>query len=123
MEKQLPVMEQTLQLSETMGEGLRHVQQLLHEGKFESALPLLEDVFHAYTNIENALQSLLDRLKDPAPIQDQAEKMRGSLKVVVAALEKNEYERVKEVLQFTLLPQWKKWDGVLNDTFQGYLVS
>ncbi|MFB4165226.1 hypothetical protein ACE1TI_15790 [Alteribacillus sp. JSM 102045] len=122
MEKQLPVIQKVLELSETMGEGLQHIQYLLNEGKIESALPLFEDVIYAFSVSEQSLQPVIESQHFDT-IQAQHHTFRESLQYIVTILEKGEFEKGKEVLQFTLLPRWKKWSSTLETSFRAYLVS
>ncbi|SFQ11323.1 hypothetical protein [Salibacterium halotolerans] len=123
MEDQLPVIKQILPLTETMGESLQHIQELLHDGRFEAAMPLFDDLVQAYSSIERALQPFFEEWEETEDLESQTALMKNSLDAVVSALEKNEYEHVKEIMQFTLLPQWKKWHQLMESRFQRFLHS
>ncbi|EWG11497.1 hypothetical protein [Cytobacillus firmus] len=61
MEKYIEVMKQCLEISETILEGLHHIQKLLSEGKFEQTIYLYEDVLLAYSTIENSVEPLKEK--------------------------------------------------------------
>ncbi|SDH19792.1 hypothetical protein SAMN05192534_102141 [Alteribacillus persepolensis] len=123
MEKQLPVMEHILNLSETMGEGLQHIARLFHEGKFENGLPLFEDVIQAFTTIEQSFASLSSNMEALGIVQEEQEKFRTALDYIVTQMESGAHEQSKEVLHFTVLPRWRKWKGALEAAFRSFLVS
>ncbi|WP_404454400.1 hypothetical protein LG329_05560 [Virgibacillus necropolis] len=122
MEKQIEVMKQSAELLDTVYEGLQHMQQLLKEGKFEETIPLFGDIVYAFSTIENSVSELPDEI-----LSDDSKalttKVRNALDHVVGSYESKEYGKVQEVLQFTLMPSYRKWMEELDEAFRSFLVS
>lgn len=122
MEIYIPVMKKATNLLGTVIVGLRHVQMLLNEGRFEEAILLFETTVQAFLTIEDSLNSLPDEISknDVKPLTN---KVRNGIKLVVAEYETKKYEKVKEILQFTLIPRCNKWQQELEKAFAVYVVS
>ncbi|MFB4165222.1 hypothetical protein ACE1TI_15765 [Alteribacillus sp. JSM 102045] len=52
-------MNQSLQLSETVLEGLTHVQKQLNDMKYPEAIQLMDDVVDGFASIENSVRPVL----------------------------------------------------------------
>lgn len=122
MEKQLDIMRQTSELLITGYEGLTHIQQLLKEGKFKDTIPLFSDVVHAFSVIENSVDNLpVEMLSDDS--KSLTTKVRDALDLVVGSYELEQSGKVQEMLQFTLIPRYRRWMEELDRIFNPYLVS
>lgn len=55
MEKHIEVIKQSMNLLETVKEGLQHIQKLSHEGKYEATIQLFENVVFAFSTVEKSL--------------------------------------------------------------------
>ena len=64
MEKPIEVIKQSLELSETILEGLQHIQKLLSEGKSEQSVFMFENVLEAYTAISETIESVINELNN-----------------------------------------------------------
>ncbi|WP_077214806.1 hypothetical protein [Bacillus dakarensis] len=122
MEKHIEVMKQSLELSETILEGLQHIQKLLSEGKSEQTIFLFEDTLLAYETISKAINLAVTELNNESISAKQAEFSQAADLVVTAYEEKN-YAKVQEILQFTLVPQFKKLKEELEQAFNPFVVS
>ncbi|MFA9558929.1 hypothetical protein ACERII_16585 [Evansella sp. AB-rgal1] len=120
MEKYIEVMKQSLELTETMLQGLQHIQKLIGEGKHEQTIITFEDVLSAYSTIENSIKPIKDKLECE---QQTSTNLNHILELVVNRYEEKDYYKVQEVMQFTLIPQVKKWKEELENTFHPYIVS
>lgn len=122
MEKHIEVMRKSVELSETVQEGLQHIQKLLTEGQGEQTVFLFEDILSAYATITRTIEPALRELKNeniPA-IQFECSKAAD---LVVIAYEAKEYAKVQEALQFNLVPKFKKLNQELESAFRPFLVS
>ncbi|MDV2886277.1 hypothetical protein RYX45_13895 [Alkalihalophilus pseudofirmus] len=122
MEKYRDVMEQSVELVNTMVEGTSHLQLLLNEGRFEQGIILFEDIMKAYAAIERSVTPVVEEVEGDE-ITGQLGKVRESMELVLTHFEKKEFGRVKEVVQFNLLPQLKKVEVDCSTAFSKYLVS
>lgn len=122
MEKYIDVMKQAVELSGTMLEGLQHIQKLLGEGKFEETMYLFEDVISAFSTIDLSIVPVIEIL-DNHVINERSKKINRALEHVVSCYEVKSHIRVQEAMQFTLVPEVKKWKEELDKAFQPYIVS
>ena len=122
MEKHIEVMKKSLELSETILEGLQHIQKLLSEGKSEQSVFMFEDVLEAYTAISATIEPVINELNNESISAQQAAFSQAADLVVTAYEEKN-YAKVQEILQFTLVPRFKKLKEELEQAFKPYVIS
>ena len=122
MEKHIEVMKKSLELSETILEGLQHIQKLLNEGKNEQSVFMFEDALEAYTAISTTIEPVINELNNESISAQQAAFSQAADLVVTAYEEKN-YAKVQEILQFTLVPRFKKLKEQLEEAFKPYVIS
>lgn len=122
MEKHIDVMKRTLDLSDTVLEGLHHVQKLLHEGKAEQTLILFGDILNAYATISQTTEPIFRKLNKEVP-QSHINELNKASELIVTAYEEKSYGTLQEILQFTFIPNFKRFQEVLETTFTPYLVS
>ncbi|MGF7184415.1 hypothetical protein GGQ84_000498 [Desulfitispora alkaliphila] len=122
MEKQTEVMTKAIELSRTGLEGLEHIHKKTIEGQFEETAILFKDVFHAFTEVEQAIKPIIPEL-DENEIEPLTASLIEGFKLMLAAYEKEENMRPVEVMQFTLLPRYKKWQAELEKSFAKYTAS
>ncbi len=122
VERYIEVMKQAVELVETMKEGLAHIRTQLNEGQFEQSVILFEDVMTAYAVLERSVTPVLAELTGEE-VTVQFTKLRQSLELTVSAYEQNEFGRVKELIQFTLLTRVQKVEDELSHAFAPYVVS
>lgn len=122
MEKHIDVMKQSVELSETILEGLQHIQKLLGEGKFEETMSMFEDIVSAFSTMQQSLTLVTEKLENHQ-IDSTSNKVQDGLELVVSAYEAKSHGKVQEIIQFTLSPQVKKWKEELEKAFQPYIVS
>ncbi|MFZ4451050.1 hypothetical protein [Salibacterium aidingense] len=123
MENHLNIVRHVLDLYETIREGIDHTQSLLEQGKEEAAVRMFQDIVFAFSKIEEVQAPLLEEMEGPTAINAEHTNIRKHLDKVVQAFENQEFLKVKEILQFTLHPQWKIWNQTLVDTFHPFVVS
>jgi hypothetical protein len=121
MEKHIDVMKRILELTETMEEGLTHIRNQVNEGYFEASVPLVQDVIAAFASIE---KSILDINNLPqAEFDEVFQNLRQGFNVLTEAYEQGSGGKSLEVLQFNVLPIFKKWKAALEKSFEPYIVS
>ncbi|SFE52152.1 hypothetical protein [Alteribacillus iranensis] len=122
MEKHIHVMKQSVELTDTMIEGLQHIQSLFSEGKMESTMFLFEDIVTAFSSVEGAIQPVMEELSQQ-DLDNHLQRVRNALEVTVTAYERKQYGKVQEIIQFTLLPQTTSLQQNLETAFQPYILS
>lgn len=122
LNKQREITKQTLDLLTTIDQALKHVQQLLNEDKFTSSIPLFEDVVHGFSIIEGSIDQL-----EWGTISEMASALRErilkGLDLTVDAYEERLDGKVREILQFTLIPLFAEWRKQLDLDFAKALAN
>jgi hypothetical protein len=122
MEKQINVMKRTLELSETMGEALEYIKAQVNEGQVESTIQLANDTMAAFASIVQSIRGFLDELP-PNQIEAHTDMLVKGFDVLTTAYEQRQNGKALEVLQFNVLPAYKKWNSELVQYLQPYVVS
>ncbi|KAB8139474.1 hypothetical protein F9U64_00115 [Gracilibacillus oryzae] len=122
MEKQLDVMKNVLGLSETVLEGVLHIQSALKERQMEETMYLFEDIIHAFATIENAINELDDEYVSEE-VTNHMKKVQKGLEAAVQQYEVEISGRLQEVLQFNLVPATKNWKIALENQFNPLVLN
>src|SRR5690606_24961537 len=121
---QLEVIRWTLDLADTLQEGLQHIHQRQATGhRPEETIPLFTDVVEAFAEIENALQSPLLSLASAAELTHRTNSLREGLDSMTSAYEGTSDVSPLATLQFTLLPRFQEWHRTLNEALRPHLAS
>ncbi|MGO4888805.1 hypothetical protein ACJ2A9_13690 [Anaerobacillus sp. MEB173] len=89
MEKHIEVMKKSIELSETIIEGLQHIQKQLREDKHEQTVFLFEDVLVAYSTVSRSVDTVLKELSNEAIPAMQVDLSKAADLVVTTYEEKN----------------------------------
>ena len=122
MNKYIDVMKRTTELAETCLKGLEHVKSKLNEGEFDSTMMMFHDSANAFYQMHKSIQPVLKELPDNE-LESLSASLRDTIELDVSTYEQGDRGKVLEILQFTLLPQYKKWQAELNRCFRPYLLS
>lgn len=122
MDNHIEIMQKVTELSKTGLEALEHIQKRTMEGHFEETAPMFKDVFNSFTEIEKAIQPILPAIENNELNALTASLLEG-FKLMLGAYKKEENMRPLEVMQFTLLPRYKKWQEELEESFSKYTAS
>ncbi|MFB1082279.1 hypothetical protein [Jeotgalibacillus sp. JSM ZJ347] len=111
------VVVRTKELGKTVVEALDHTQRLINEGQFEQSVYMFEEAMKGYAQIELAI-------KPSAPAElivhfDQIVKVANQ---VVAAFSDQAFEKVKEIMQLSMIPAFKRLDAGISEVYQEYLT-
>jgi hypothetical protein len=121
MEKYIDTMRQVSDLSQTALEGLEYVKKMLNEGNIESALSVSRDFTYAFYQMEKSCDLMM--AENHVEVRNQTIALRESINLLVSSFELAHYSKAKEVIQFNLLPSYKKWQNRLQEYFRPYIVS
>jgi hypothetical protein len=113
------VIKHILELSDTGLEGLEHIKTRIHEGYFTESFPLLHDVISSFAAIEQQLTQWQPALSS-VQFKESAEKLRNAFSNMVSACEQGKQGKAKEIMQFALLPYYRKWRSALNQDLASY---
>ncbi|MBO8138801.1 MAG: hypothetical protein H0Z40_11900 [Desulfotomaculum sp.] len=120
--KYYEVMKRAVELSETVLEAMRQINTKLNEGSYQQAIPLLEDVMKACLSIDSAVQPIMPNL-EPNELESLSEKLRNGFDLVVTAFEQGVPAKAQEIMQFNLMPSYKKWHAEINRVLKPHILS
>lgn len=122
MDKYLDVIRRTLQLSETILEGLAYIQAGLKAGEFEKTKTMFAEVIEGIYKIQQSLSAFLSEL--PAnEIAALNGKLKNSLDGVVSAYEQKKAAQLKGKMEEELLPVFEQWQEELKRCLRPYLLN
>jgi len=121
VDKHIDIMRRIIELLETCLEGLEHAKSKMNEGDFENGIIMLHNMVDYY-QAELFLQPLMKDL--PAnQIERLDEALRNSFDLVTSAYEHGDSAKAVEFMQFSVLPNFKKWQAELNRCLLPHIVS
>ncbi|ABR46959.1 conserved hypothetical protein [Alkaliphilus metalliredigens QYMF] len=120
--EEIIVIKTSLELLETMEEGLVYIKGKLNELKTEETINVLLDLTNAFASIEQSINPILLKLeKNDMPIKTDV--LRDALDVMIKEYENTKGQRAVEIMQFTLEPAFKNWKREVEETLRPYIVS
>lgn len=122
MEKYTDIIRKTLDLADTCLQGLEHVITCNNEGRFEDGLIMLHDSVQCYYQMEKALVPVLTKL--PANgMGPLSEALCNALDTVISIQERGGRAKVLELMQFSVVPAYRKWHAELNRCLRSHVAS
>ncbi|MEZ2658258.1 hypothetical protein [Aneurinibacillus aneurinilyticus] len=122
MENKIHVMKHVLELSQTMGEALEHIKAQVNEGQEANTIELANDTMSAFASIIQSMGTFLGDLPKNK-IEEYTNILLKSFDVLATTYEQQQGVKTLEVLQFNVLPAYKKWKEELENQLQRYVVS
>lgn len=122
MKKYLDVIRRTLELADTCLQGLEHAKTCINEGRFEDGIIMLHDAVFGYYQMEKALVPVLANLPG-TKMCPLSEALNNALNTVVSVQERGERAKALELMQFSVVPAYKKWHAELNRCLRPYVAS
>lgn len=122
MDKHIDIMRRIIELLETCLEGLEHAKSKMNEGDFENGIIMLHNMVDGYYQAELFLQPLMKDLPDNQ-IPRLDEDLRNSFELVTSAYEHGDSAKAMELMQFGVLPNFKKWQAELNRCLLPHIAS
>lgn len=121
MEK-LELMRRIIGLLETCLEGLEHAKSKMNEGDFANGIIMLHNMVDGYYQAELFLQPLMKDL--PANQIGRLDKaLRNFFELVTSAYEQGDRAKAMELMQFSVVPNFKKWQAEVNRCLLLQIVS
>lgn len=113
------VVERVIDLSRTGFEGLEYVKSQIGFGKYEQSMLVFTDVIHAFTEIEDVLNTYQG--EQDSDLLSATSSLRDGFDWMVKTYE--ERGRLQEVLQLTLMVRYEAWQKELEESLSRYVVS
>ncbi len=108
-------------LAATGLEGLEYVHKNNMEGQFENTVTVLSDIVEAFNEIEQALNNN-GFLEDSSDLDLATQSLRDGFDWIVSAYERQEDGRKDDIMELTLLPRYKAWQGEIGRCLGKYLL-
>lgn len=116
------VIKYTLDLLETMEEGIDYVKAKLGELNIEGTVTVLTDLIAAFTEVEKSISPMLEKLPDNNIIE-KSDKLRRAFDIMVKEYESNKGQKTYEIMQLTLQPAFKKWKEEMEIILRLHIAS
>jgi len=107
-EKKSEIHKMIIDLGETTAEGLEHINNLTVGGRFEETAEMFTDVANSFHESEKALLVTFDGYQD-SNLQAKGKKVTEAMQLMLQAYEGDREARPMEIMQFTLLPAYRRW--------------
>lgn len=113
-DKKLVVYQHILELADTTLEGLKHIQARAMEGRFEDTMELYTDVADSMCQMQTALEAIVPDYEE-SEISKATAQVVESMQMVLAAYEGDKDVRPMEIMQFAMLPAYRRWHDRLQE--------
>ncbi len=114
MSKKVDIFKTILTLAETTVEGVGHIYERTMEGQFVETAEIFTDVADAFHEIRMALLAYLPEYGG-SDLERVTGEVTEGMKLMLAAFEGEHDVRPMVVLQFSLVPGFKKWHIALQE--------
>lgn len=118
----IDVIKNTLELLETMEEGIIYIEDKLKDLKLEETTNVLSDIIGAYSAVESALIAIKDNIGENQ-IEIKSDIFRGQLDTLLTDYEKNSGQRAYEILTVSVKPAFQAWKREIEMSLRPFVVS
>lgn len=120
MSERQTIIKEIFDLSDTVREGLQHIEKRLGEGHFEDTAYLFEDIKEAFVSIAQAIEPLFVKEK---LLEKLTEKMSVALEEMNNSYENGKLDQARMNLQFVLFPAYNSWQSELQKCLNNIIES
>lgn len=114
MDSAVNVYQKVINLSDTTMEGLEHIYSRTMGGRFEETIILYTDVASSFYEMQMALAVSLPGYEE-SDLRRMSDAVVEGMKLVLSAYESKRDLRPMEVLQFAMLPAYRRWYNELQE--------
>ena len=114
------IMRLSTDLAERCREGLKQIKAKLNEGGLEDTMAYFNHIANSFYNILESIQPVLGELS-PNELESRSKSLHEAFGAAVKAYEAKDRDRALEVMQFTLIPAYKKWQEELDRCFRPHI--
>jgi len=122
MDNGCEVIRQSLDLSNTIGEGIQYVKLRFEAGHFEETLTLFQNVIEALLSIQKAVQPLVSNLSSNQ-LEYCSDNINSALQGIITAFEEGNRSMISGLIEQSLLPAYYKWQEELERCFVPHIAS
>lgn len=122
MEKVIEIIDRSLELTNTIEEGLRHMNYLIGELQYEGAFQMFNDVAEAIFSIEKATLPLIAEGPEHG-LAELANRLREAISVVLKDYEDKNVNLAPDHMENGLMPAYIQWKAELTRVLNVYKLS
>lgn len=116
------VINNILNLVETMEEGLYYIKNKLRGLNIEGSIGALTDLIAAFIEVEKSITPILEEISATG-ITQKSDNLRRAFDIIVKEYEENKGKKAYEILQLNLEPDFKKWKDELESVLRPYIIT
>jgi len=122
MRNNFEVIQQSLDLAETLQSGIEYIRTGFAQGRFEEMLPMLQDVTKAFISIQ---QALAGRKADMTSrfLNDHTLKIQNGLTQLVSAYEMMDWDQARKAMEYEVIPGFLQWKEEIERHYRPIVVS
>lgn len=117
MEKYLDVMNGILDLSDTVVDGLKHIEKQLDEIRYEESFAMFYDVVEGISSIESSMNTFYDKLPENK-LNVYMDEMKKEISLVITCYQNSEMKDFKTGIKSKVLPSYINWQNEIKRVFQ-----
>lgn len=114
------IINMSMDLIETILEGLEHIQKLIAQSKLEQSIYLFDDICEAFLVIENSIKEILESLNNDV-INENLELIKNTLDLSVSAYEESNIVQLENILLSELKMNFEQLYECLKDIGMSYI--
>ncbi len=118
---QISIMKQTMDLSETIFQGLQFAEAHLDAGKFEESLEIMSGVLEGMQVIDRALPKVLNYMPD-SDLGDSTDHLKEVLEFVKLSYVQGNFDEASTVVKQLLIPIYAGWRDEIFRKFSPYIL-
>ncbi len=122
VEKYIEVITRALALSDTILEGIEHIQRTLEEIRYEDATVLIHDVMEGLKAIEEALQPLVNELVDNN-LEYLISNLKDEIEEIIDLFNNDRMEAAAERTSKKLIPAFTIWKQELHRVIGPFVLQ
>jgi len=118
---QISIMRQTMDLSETIFQGLQFAEAHLEAGHYEESLEIINGVLEGMGVIDRALPKVLHQLPD-AGLTDSTDHLREVMEFVKISYVQGNFDEAGTVVKQLLIPAYVGWRDQIFREFSPFIL-
>lgn len=122
MDKYGEIFRRLLDLSDTVLEGLEHMEKQLAEIRYEESFVLLQDIVTGIDSIEKSLQPFVNDLS-PNKLVIYIIEMEKEINELVSCYENYDIVKIKDGVTSKVLPGYLQWQQELKHMLEPFVIS
>lgn len=119
MDQHMETVKRAVSLAETCRQGLEKIKSQINQGEMEHTMLYFNHIANAFYDILQQIQPVLEKAPSRG-LESLSQALHQALGSAVEAYEQKNQPRLLEIMQFTLVPAYQKWQAELKNSLQPY---